>query len=95
MWKRFLKMENKYINLVHLKYDQIDRELFKEKKPIICLSAKTSEFPNDFEILVVDSNNILKAKFNNLGYAKEYAIFLAENKWKKCSINSMNEVKYV
>ena len=73
-------MENKYINLVHLKSDQIDREIFKENKPVICLSSNTSNFPNDFEILVFDSNDILKAKFNNLGYAKEYAIFLAENK---------------
>lgn len=62
------------------KYSEIDQSLIKGKKiPVICRSGVTSEYPGDFDFVVYDQNNVLRAKCIELVYAKEYAEFLADN----------------
>ena len=72
-------MKTNYIDLSTLKYEEIDNSLLNQGKPLICLTSRLSDLPNDYDILVFDARDNLRTKFNNLDYAKEYAAFLADH----------------
>jgi len=72
----------KYIVEESKKYSEIKSNILNEikihKLPLVCRTGLNTEHPSDFNYVVFDGNDVLKAKFIDLDDAKEYADFLSK-----------------
>ena len=72
MSKIFVEQKKKYSEI-----EQSNLNKIKENKlPLVCLSGINNEHPLNFNFVVYDKNNKLKAKFIDIEDAIEYAEFL-------------------